>query len=243
VTVPSVDSSRATKLLPLTLSLVAGSTDIIGFLGLDGLFTAHITGNLAIMAAHIVTGGAARLAEILSLPVFVAVLALARLIAAELEALRLRQLPPLLLLQLLLLAGFLTLSVAAGTPLDPNAATAIVAGMLGVAAMAVQNALVQVALAGAPSTAVMTTNVTRFVGDLGTIALARDRRDIAATRHRAWYGGQAIVGFAAGCALGAAGYRAVAMWSLLLPTGGALLAVVLGLLARGDAPAEPPRPA
>jgi urea transporter len=34
--------------------------------------------------------------------------------------------------------------------------------MLGVSAMAVQNALVQVSLKGAPSTAVMTTNVTRF---------------------------------------------------------------------------------
>jgi len=36
----------ASRALPFVLSLIAGSTDIIGFLGLNGLFTAHITGNL-----------------------------------------------------------------------------------------------------------------------------------------------------------------------------------------------------
>jgi hypothetical protein len=41
--------------------------------------------------------------------------------------------------------------------------------MLGVAAMAVQNAL-----SGAPSTAVMTTNVTVFTMDLREILLAQD---------------------------------------------------------------------
>jgi hypothetical protein len=34
------------------LSVVAGSADVIRLLGLGGLFTAHVTGNLAILAAH-----------------------------------------------------------------------------------------------------------------------------------------------------------------------------------------------
>jgi hypothetical protein len=42
-------------------------------------------------------------------------------------------------------------------PLD--AAIAIVAAMLGVSAMAVQNALLPISLKGSPATAVMTTNV------------------------------------------------------------------------------------
>jgi hypothetical protein len=36
---PSVDESTSTKLLPFVLSVTAASVDIIGFLGLDGLFT------------------------------------------------------------------------------------------------------------------------------------------------------------------------------------------------------------
>jgi uncharacterized membrane protein YoaK (UPF0700 family) len=42
-------SNRAIQLLDGkigVLSVIAGATDIIGFLGLNGLFTAHITGNL-----------------------------------------------------------------------------------------------------------------------------------------------------------------------------------------------------
>jgi uncharacterized membrane protein YoaK (UPF0700 family) len=46
----------ASRTLPLVLSLTAGSTDIIGFLGLNGLFTAHITGNIVVLAAHTVAG-------------------------------------------------------------------------------------------------------------------------------------------------------------------------------------------
>jgi len=58
---PFIDDSFVAKLLPFVLGVVAGSVDIIGFLGLDGLFTAHITGDL-VLAAHVVTGGEAALA-------------------------------------------------------------------------------------------------------------------------------------------------------------------------------------
>ena len=57
---PSANSWFGIWLLPVVLSLTAGSMDVIGFLGLGGLFTAHITGNLVIVAAHVVTGEAAR---------------------------------------------------------------------------------------------------------------------------------------------------------------------------------------
>jgi uncharacterized membrane protein YoaK (UPF0700 family) len=50
-------SLRAGWLLPVVLSTTAGAVDVIGFLALGGLFTAHITGNMAIVAAHYVTGG------------------------------------------------------------------------------------------------------------------------------------------------------------------------------------------
>jgi uncharacterized membrane protein YoaK (UPF0700 family) len=43
-------------LLPAVLSTIAGAVDVIGFLALGGLFTAHITGNLVVLAAHYITG-------------------------------------------------------------------------------------------------------------------------------------------------------------------------------------------
>jgi uncharacterized membrane protein YoaK (UPF0700 family) len=229
VSAPSVDSSLGLKLLPTVLSVIAGSADVISFLGLGGLFVAHITGNLVILAAHLVTGTRVGVGLLLSVPVFILVLALTRLLAAGLEAVGLTSLGPLLLLQLLLLTGFLALGVAAGPHVDPNAATVILAGMLGVAAMAVQNALVQLSLRGAPSTAVMTTNVTRFVLDVGEVLLRRDRAAAAGARRRAARTWPAIVGFAAGAAGGAACFAAAGLVSLALPAGLALLALAIRL--------------
>src|SRR6266403_2932517 len=225
---PPIERSLARKVLPTVLSLIAGSVDVISFVGLGGLFTAHITGNLVILAAHVVSGGDAPLAVILSVPVFMVMLALTKLLVAGFEAIDLASLRPLLLLQFLFLTGFLVLCVAAGPHIDPKAANAILAGMLGVSAMAVQNALPQISLTGAPSTAVMTTNVTRFMMDVGEVLLGRDSDAVAKARSRAKHTWPPIVGFTVGCGLGAAGEAAIGLWSLALPAGLALLAFAMG---------------
>ena len=226
--VPSVDSTFGTKLLPSVLGFTAGAVDAISFLGLGGLFAAHVTGNLVILAAHLVNGGTAPVAHILSVPVFTAALVLTRLLVGGLEALGFATLRPLLALQALLLVGVFVLAMSACAPLAPTAPRAVTAGMLAVAAMAVQNALVQISLAGAPSTAVMTTNITRFTMDLGAVLLGRDSNEVASARRRAWRTGPAIAGFVVGCALGAAGEAIYGLWSLALPAGFAFAALALG---------------
>jgi uncharacterized membrane protein YoaK (UPF0700 family) len=228
----SAESSLSTILLPTVLSVIAGSVDAIGFLGLGGLFTAHVTGNLVILAAHVVSGGEAPVAPMLSVPVFMAALGVARLLAGGLERLGTASLRPLLLLQFLLLDGFLVLCVSAAPPIDPNAARAILAGMLGVSAMAVQNALVQISLKGAPSTAVMTTNITHFLMDVGEVMLGRDKAEVAKACSRAMRTWPVIVGFAIGCGLGAACEAAIGLKSLSLPASLALLAFTMGLAAK-----------
>src|ERR1700704_2940174 len=237
VPTPSIESSLSVRLLPTVLSIIAGSVDAIGFLGLGGLFTAHVTGNLVILAAHLVSGSGAPVAPMLSVPVFVAALGLTRLLAGALERIGLASLRPLLLLQLLLLVGFLVLCVSAGPRIDADAPIAILAGMLGVSAMAVQNALVQISLKGAPSTAVMTTNITRFMMDVGDVMLGRKPADVAKARDRAMRTWPAIAGFAVGCGLGAICEVAIGLLSLALPAGLALLAVAMGMtsdLKRGQ---------
>jgi uncharacterized membrane protein YoaK (UPF0700 family) len=229
---PSVGFSLGMKLLPGVLSVTAGSVDVIGFLGLGGLFTSHITGNLVVLAAHLANGEAARLAPMLSVPVFMLVLMLVRLLASFLESAEIASLRPFLLLQFLLLTGFLVLCASQDSDIDPNAPYGVAAGMLGVAAMAVQNALVQISLKGAPSTAVMTSNVTRFTVDMGTVLFGRDRNDAASAYARAKHTWPAIVGFAAGCAAGASCEAAFGLRSLALPAGFALLAVALTIPVR-----------
>jgi len=94
VPTPPVDNSRAVQALLIVLSVTAGCTDIIGFLVLNGLFTAHITGNLVILAAHIVGGGEAQIAPMLSVPVFIVMVGLTRLLAGGLESIGLVSLRP-----------------------------------------------------------------------------------------------------------------------------------------------------
>ena len=233
VSVPSAGQPAVQALL-VALSVTAGCTDVIGFLGLGGLFTAHITGNLVVLAAHVVAGDEAQIAWMLSVPVFIVMVGLTGLLAGRLESVGRPSLRPLLLLQFLLLAGFLALCVATGPRIDPNAAAGILAGMLGVTAMAVQNALVQVSLKGAPSTAVMTTNVTHFAVDVSELLLRGDPAKVAKARNRAARTLRPMIGFAVGCGLGAACEAALGLWSLALPAALALLAFAMGFAVEPD---------
>src|SRR5580692_2982473 len=71
--------------LPLLLSLNAGYVDTAGFLALQGLFTAHVTGNFVTLGAALVLGTSGVIAKLLALPVFCAVVIATRLLSTELS--------------------------------------------------------------------------------------------------------------------------------------------------------------
>jgi uncharacterized membrane protein YoaK (UPF0700 family) len=225
------DSLLGLQLLTAVLSLTAGSLDVITFLGPDRVFTAHVTANIVLTAAQLAGGDPLQLAALLSLPVFMLGLCLTRLLAEGLEAIGYATPWPLLLLQFLLLSAFLALAVG-GQAFDTTAKVFTVGALLGVFAMAVQNALVQVSLKGAPSTAVMTTNVVRLTMDVGTLLLRDDRNEKANARDRVNKTWPSIGGYAVGCILGAICETRFDLHSLLLPTFFSL--VVLGLAMAGE---------
>jgi uncharacterized membrane protein YoaK (UPF0700 family) len=136
----------------------------------------------------------------------------------------------LLLLQLIFLVVFLVLGVTAGRWNNAEALLAVIAGMFGVAAMAVQNALVRISLKNSPTTAVMTTNVTQFMLDLGETLVGGDAAKVDEARNRALRTLPVIVGFTIGCGLGAAFEAIAGLWSLVLPAGLVLLAFLVGLV-------------
>ena len=94
--------------------------------------------------------------------------------------------------------------------------------------MAVHNALVQISLRGAPSTAIMTTNVTRFAMDVGQLLLGGDPAAVARARNQAARTLPVIIGFTVGCGVGAMCEAAIGLRSLVLPVGLALFAFALG---------------
>jgi uncharacterized membrane protein YoaK (UPF0700 family) len=229
-----VTGLRGGWLLPFVLSTTAGAVDVIGFLALGGLFTAHITGNVVIVAAHYVTGGFSQVGPLLAVPVFMAVLGLVTLASGAIARAGSSPLRPLLSLQAIILAGFLGLGVGFGPFPDADSSMAVLAGMLGVAAMATQNALVKLALKDVPSTAVMTTNITQLTIDLATLAYGRGNRDeVAKAQRRASVTFVCVVGFVVGCAAGAALEVHFGIRALALPVVLAALAVALGELRGG----------
>ena len=142
---------------------------------------------MVVLAAHIVARDPAILSYILSVPVFMLILFLTRLLAGGLERTGVSTLRPLLLQQLFFLIAFLAVYVVASPRRDATAVLAVTAGMFGVTAMAVQNALVQISLTNTPTTSVMTTNVTHFMLDLGEVLVGRDRTRLAHARARAMH--------------------------------------------------------
>lgn len=218
-------------LLPTVLSTTAGAVDVIGFLALGGLFTAHITGNFVILAAHYVTGGFGQIGPLLSVPVFVAVLGAVAFAFGPVEKAHRPRRRALLLLHVALLAGFLGLGVMFGPFANADSAKAVFVGMLGVAAMATQNALVRLALPGSPSTAVLTTNTTQLTIDLVALARRRGEPDeLARALRRARATFPCVVGFLAGCAAGAFLELRLHLMALALPVILAAMAVPLGEL-------------
>jgi uncharacterized membrane protein YoaK (UPF0700 family) len=210
------------------LSATAGASDTIAFLGLGGLFVAHITGNLVVLAAHYVTGGFSQIGPLLSVPVFVIILALVTGFFGGKESRAV--LRGLLILHWVLIAGFLVLGVAFGPLTNPESVIAICCGMLGVAAMATQNAMVKLDLPGFPSTAVLTTNTVQLTVDLATLIRDKAQPDeLARARRRARITLPAVAGFAVGCTAGAILELHFGLWALTLPASTAGLALLLGV--------------
>jgi uncharacterized membrane protein YoaK (UPF0700 family) len=218
-------------LLLAVLSATAGAADVIGFLALGGLFTAHITGNLCVLAAHYITGGFSQVGPLLSVPVFIAVLGAVTLAFGRAEKVSDRSRRALLVVHAALLAACLGLGVGFGPFPEADRPVAVLVGMLAVAAMATQNALVQLTLKGPPSTTIMTTNITQLAIDLATLARSRGGADVLArARRRARATFPCVVGFVGSCAAGAVLEVSFGLWALALPVVLAALAVPLGEL-------------
>jgi uncharacterized membrane protein YoaK (UPF0700 family) len=222
------------RLLSPLLAVVAGMVDVIGFLSL-GIFTAHITGNLVVIAAVLVRGGEPNMAQIVAVPMFIVAVAGIWLIAKASGRRGPALARPLLLLQFLLLTCVLIFSITHDPTANPRGLMAGFAAMIAVCAMASQFALLRLALPVAPSTAVMTGNLTNTVLSLMD-TLSRGEPLMKGAKERLKKTSELLVGFFAGCMVGAAAVSWLGVWAWSLPVvlAGVAIALVPG---RQDLPA------
>jgi len=223
----------ARAVLVALLTFIGGFVDAAGFLGLQGLFAAHVTGNFVTLGATLVLGHSGVLAKLLALPEFILVVALARLAGIALRARRRPALRVLLAVEGLLLLAFFGLGVAFGPYPDSDTPLALLTGFAAIAAMAVQNAVQRVHLAALPPTTIMTGNTTQAALDAVDLLLGPPPDQAGAVRARFQRTVGGIACFAAGCAAAAALYAWVGFWCLALPV--ALGPVCVALTGK-DAP-------
>ena len=199
------------------LSFNGGFVDTIGFLALQGLFTAHVTGNFVTLGVSIVHGTSGALAKLLALPVFAVVVGLSHLAAVSINRRGLTPLRPLLILHTVLLALFGALAITLGPFSDGDSASALITGMTGVAAMAIQNAISRQHLKGAPPTTLMTGNVTQGAIDVFALIGLRDQEERRVIKQRLRPVALNLLGFTVGCIGAALLYLAIGLWCLSVP--------------------------
>jgi uncharacterized membrane protein YoaK (UPF0700 family) len=218
------------------LSLNGGFVDTIGFLGLQGLFTAHVTGNFVTLAAALVLGTHGVIAKLLALPEFVAVIVVARLLSMALTARGMPALRYLLVAKVAFLLAFFVLAVSLGPFPNSDVPVALLTGFTGIAGMAVQNAVQRVHFGTLPPTTLMTGNTTQatldavdlLFGGGGGAGDAGRGDQAAAVRTRFGRTVRSIAWFALGCALAAVLFYWTGFWSLAAPVVVGAAVAILG---------------
>lgn len=193
-----------TPLIGWLLTINSGYVDAAGFLSLNGLFTAHVTGNIVTLCASLVFGTSGAIAKLLALPVFWLVVALAHVLGRAL-ANRPRGRPRLMLLiELIVLIAACVLAIRLGPFGHGNGGGGLATGMTLVSAMAIQNGLQRLHLPANPPTTRMTGSTTQLALDtIDIIAPGTSKSDRDSTLKSAANVAGALGCFAFGCAAAA----------------------------------------
>jgi uncharacterized membrane protein YoaK (UPF0700 family) len=221
-------TTASRNVLLLLLGLNAGYVDTTGFLALQGLFTAHVTGNFVTLGAALALGTSGVFAKLLALPVFCVVVIVARLFGTLLANRAIPAFEIMLGLKVLLLTAGAVLAIHFGPFHDGDSWQAVVTGMVLVAAMAIQNGVHRVHLGSAPPSTVMTGTTTQVMLDIADRIYPRKGGDPAPPARLAQMSTSIIV-FAIGCGAAALLYTRLNVWCFVVPPVLAGLALIVRL--------------
>lgn len=208
------------------LSFLAGYVDTLGFVALFGLLTAQVTGNFVLIGAALIHGASqSLLLKLLAFPAFIAGIAIAHLVILSAKRHHKPALKVALLMEMLLLCGFMLVGMLASPIGRSMTPMAMVAGLLGAAAMGAHSAISKLLLTHLAPTSMMTGNITQVVID--TVDVLRGAAD-SGTRERWGKFFWPLIAFGAGASTAAFAYLALGFAALLLPL------AILGSLAMFD---------
>jgi uncharacterized membrane protein YoaK (UPF0700 family) len=200
-----------TLLIGPALAFTAGFADASTFVGADGIFCAHVTGNFVVLAADLARGARAdEWLKLATFPIFVAAVLVSTWVHRSRPSDGTGRSPRILLaVKALLLGAAALIGGFAHASVSGPGRTAIVA--LLVVAMGIQNAMHRLTPTLGPMTTVMTGNVTNWFAE----TFAPDTPESA---HKRRLLGLVIVSFVVGCVAGALGVAHAGFAVLVVPT-------------------------
>jgi uncharacterized membrane protein YoaK (UPF0700 family) len=203
--------------MPILLSLTAGYVDTAGYLALQGLFTAHVTGNFVTLGASLISGTSGTLAKLLALPTFCVMIIVTRWLNYGLPARGLPALRTLLIFKVTLLAVAAALALRFGPFSNGDSGPALAVGLTLVSAMAIQNAVHRIHLGSSPPTTLMTGTTTQIMIDVTDLTrdLPADKKQVARTRLARMTA--SVFAFAFGCAAAALIYSRAGIHCFIVP--------------------------
>jgi uncharacterized membrane protein YoaK (UPF0700 family) len=223
--------------LPILLSFNGGYVDTAGYIALQGLFTAHVTGNFVTIGSALIFGTSGVVAKLLALPVFCAVIIITRLASFHLPHNRFA-LQTMLTVKLVLLMLGAYLAIRLGPFVNGDAWSAITTGMTLVSAMAIQNAVHRIHLGTAPPTTLMTGTTTQMMIDVADVIRGLSPETQDATLGRLRHMAVAVLTFAFGAAAAAYLFSQLGSWCFVVPP---TVALAARLSASSTQAAPPPR--
>lgn len=213
------------KSLLTLLSVIAGMTELIGYITLGNIFAAHMTGNLVLVAAGLVSSGSMKIAQVLTIPMFVLAVAGTSFVATRSKASGAALLRLLLVTQFSFLAGVVVLASALTPSSRLHGLLTGIAAMLAVCAMGCQFTLRYFCFPHAPSTVVMTSNLANAVlSFIGAMARPPVRKDDMLSFERHF---RPVCGFVIGGALAALAVYYIGNFAWVLPAACACFAIAL----------------
>jgi uncharacterized membrane protein YoaK (UPF0700 family) len=222
--------------IPDTLTFNGGYVDTAGFLALQGLFTAHVTGNFVTLGASLASGSSGVVNKLLALPVFCVVVLLVRLASVRPVYSVTTTLNALIGVKVCLLALAAVLAAWLGPFRNADSISGIATGMTLVAGMAVQNAIHRVFFPKSPPTTLMTGSTTQIMMDIGDLLRGELRPEVRSATWTHCIGlAKSVCIFALGCGASALIYSRMGTAVFVVPPVIAALAF-LPALRRPRAP-------
>ena len=216
------------------LAFVSGFVDVVGFIALFGLFASHITGNFTVIGSELVHPSSGLIAKLLALPTFVVFVMFTRFVVLHYDKHSRSPLRTLLIIQAALLVACMLVGQDVAPVTDANTPGAILTGLLGVAAMAIQNGYARLTFAAHPSTTIMTTNAAQAVIDL--VDMYRPDPNVRGpARERFTRTAPLILGFVVGTIVGAYGFVYLSFWCLGIPIVALLMLIAIAPMKQAGA--------